>query len=201
MFFLRKPTTAELDRILAGCPGAPLTYDAVGATRSTPPSGFYVDRYAVDLGRGDDAFARACAAVRAFVMYPRPWTEVHRAFDEPHQGAEFVAAIRHMGFWSANPCRVVYKLDQPGDDEDPCQRYGFALGTLDGHVEAGEERFEVCRDTRTDVVSYRVVAFSHPRVLLARLGTPIARMLQRRFGRESRQAMVAAVANRPGPPA
>ena len=53
------------------------------------------------------------------------------------------------------------------------------------------------RDTRTDVVSYRVVAFSHPRVLLARLGTPIARMLQRRFGRESRQAMVQAVADRP----
>lgn len=210
MFYLTRPTPAELDRVLAGCADAPLTYQAVGATRSTPPSGYYVDRYHVDLGRGADAFARARAAVRQFVMYPRPWTEVRRAFDEPHQGAEFVAAIRHMGFWSANPCRIVYTIDEPGaettgepgaepggapgDANDPCQRYGFALGTLDGHAETGEERFEVCRDTRTDLVSYRVLAFSRPRVLLARLGTPIARMLQRRFGRESRQAMVQAVA-------
>jgi uncharacterized protein (UPF0548 family) len=191
MFYLTRPTTAELDRVLAGCAGAPLTYDAIGATRATPPSGYYVDRYAVDLGRGADAFAAACDAVRRFVMYPRPWTAVQRAFDEPHQGAEFVAAIRHMGFWSANPCRIVYTMDET---DETAQRYGFALGTLEGHVETGEERFEVSRDTRTDVVSYRVVAFSRPRVLLARLGTPIARMLQRRFGRESRQAMVKAVA-------
>jgi len=209
MFYLTRPTTAELDRVLAGCPSTRLTYDAVGATRGTPPAGYYVDRYAVDLGRGADAFARACAAVRQFVMYPRPWTSVHRAFDAPHEGAEFVAAIRHLGFWSANPCRIVYTIDDsgdapdgapgdpPGDQGAPRQRYGFALGTLDGHVETGEERFEVCRDTRTDVVSYRVVAFSRPRVLLARLGTPIARTLQRRFGRESRQAMVQAV-TRPG---
>jgi uncharacterized protein (UPF0548 family) len=196
MFYLTHPTPAELDRVLAGCADAPLTYDAVGATRRTPPSGYYVDRYDVDLGRGADAFARARAAVRQFVMYPRPWTEVRRAFDEPHQGAEFVAAIRHMGFWSANPCRIVYTIDETAGANDPCQRYGFALGTLDGHVETGEERFEVCRDTRTDVVSYRVLAFSRPRVLLARLGTPIARMLQRRFGRESRQAMVQAVSTR-----
>lgn len=192
MFYLTRPTTAELDRVLAGCAGAPLTYDAVGATAATPPSGYYVDRYAVDLGRGAGAFAAACDAVRRFVMYPRPWTAVHRAFDEPHEGAEFVATIRHMGFWSANPCRIVYTMN--GTD-DTGQRYGFALGTLDGHVETGEERFEVCRDTRTDVVSYRVVAFSRPRVWLARLGTPIARMLQRRFGRESRQAMVQAVSS------
>lgn len=193
MFYLTRPSTAELDRVLSGCAGAPLTYDAVGATRATPPSGYYVDRYAVDLGRGPDAFAAACDAVRRFVMYPRPWTAVHRAFDEPHQGAEFVAAIRHLGFWSANPCRIVYTMNET---DETAQRHGFALGTVDGHVETGEERFEVCRDTRTDVVSYRVVAFSRPRVLLARLGTPIARMLQRRFGRESRQAMVQAVAGR-----
>jgi uncharacterized protein (UPF0548 family) len=201
MFYLNRPTTAELDRVLAGCAGAPLTYDAVGATRGTPPSGYYVDRYAVELGRGAGAFERACDAVRRFVMYPRPWTAVHRSFDEPHQGAEFVAAIRHLGFWSANPCRIVYTLDEaagaPAGEDRLCQRYGFALGTLDGHAETGEERFEVCRDTRTDVVSYRVVAFSRPRVLLARLGTPVARMLQRRFGRESRQAMVQAVTARP----
>lgn len=196
MFYLGKPTAAELDRVLAGCASAPLTYRAVGATRAAPPAGYYVDRYQVELGSGADAFARARAAVDAFVMYPRPWTEVRRAFDQPYQGAVFVAAIRHLGFWSANPCRIVYTVDQPGDADDPVQRYGFALGTLAGHAETGEERFEVYRDTRTDIVGYRVVAFSRPRALPARLGTPIARMLQRRFGRESRAAMALAVTGR-----
>lgn len=193
MFYLTRPTTAELDRVLAGCAGAPLTYDAVGATRATPPPGYYVDRYAVDLGHGATAFDRACDAVRRFAMYPRPWTAVHRAFDEPRTGADFVAAIHHLGFWSANPCRIVYTIDE---SDEAGQRRGFALGTVEGHAETGEERFEISWDTRTDMVSYRVVAFSRPRALLARLGTPIARRLQRRFARESRQAMLHAVAGR-----
>lgn len=202
MFYLREPSQAEVERVLAGCAGAPLTYGAVGATRDTPPPGYHVDRYAVELGRGADVFEAACQAVRAFAMYPRPWTRVHRAFDEPHAGAEFVAVIRHLGFWSANPCRIVYVIDQVDDGADGApawQRYGFALGTLAGHAETGEERFEVYRDTRTDVVGYSVVAFSRPRALLARLGAPIARALQRRFGRDSRRAMVQAViARSPG---
>jgi uncharacterized protein (UPF0548 family) len=204
MFYLREPSVAELERVLAACAGAPLTYQAVGATRDTPPPGYHVDRYAVELGRGAEVFERARDAVRSFAMYPRPWTRVHRGFDEPHPGADFVAVIRHLGFWSANPCRIVYVTDQM--DRDPGgapvrQRYGFALGTLAGHAETGEERFEVYRDTRTDVVGYGVVAFSRPHALLARLGTPIARALQRRFGHDSRRAMVQAASGPPLPPA
>lgn len=194
MFFLTRPTPAALDRILAGCADAPLTYTAVGATRSTPPAGYYVDRYEAELGRGEDAFARARAAVDRFVMYPQPWTHVHRTFEKPHDGAMFIAVIRHLGFWSANPSRIVYTLDET---DAGIQRYGFALGTARGHAETGEERFEVSWDTRTDSVTYRVVAFSRPYALLARLGTPIARALQKRFARQSRQAMIDAVSGRP----
>lgn len=198
MFFLTRPSPATLDRILADSADAPLTYDAVGATRGTPPAGFYVDRYDAELGRGAEAFERARAAVDRFVMYPRPWTEIHRAFETPHEGAMFVTVIRHLGFWSANPSRIIYTIDQSGDETGAgTRRYGFALGTVAGHAETGEERFEVSWDTRTDVVTYRVVAFSRPYELLARLGTPIARALQRRFGRQSRQAMIDAVSGRP----
>lgn len=194
MFFLTRPAPAALDRILADCADAPLTYAAVGATRSTPPAGYYVDRYDAELGRGEDAFARARAAVDRFVMYPRPWTHVHRSFEKPHDGAMFVAVIRHLGFWSANPARIVYTMDEA---DAHTRRYGFALGTALGHAETGEERFEVSWDTRTNLVSYRVVAFSRPHELLARLGTPIARALQKRFARQSRQAMADAVSSRP----
>jgi uncharacterized protein (UPF0548 family) len=194
VFFLTRPSPAALDRILAGCANAPLTYAAVGATRGTPPAGYYVDRYDAELGLGAEAFARARAAVDRFVMYPRPWTEIHRTFEKPHEGAMFVALIHHLGFWSANPSRIIYTVDETGAET---RRYGFALGTVAGHAETGEERFEVSWDTRTDMVSYRVVAFSRPYEPLARLGTPIARALQRRFGRQSRQAMTDAVSSRP----
>lgn len=194
MFSLTRPDPAALDRILAGCADAPLTYSAVGATRDATPAGYYVDRYDAELGRGEDAFAAARMAVDRFVMYPRPWTHVHRTFEKPHDGALFVAVIHHLGFWSANPCRIVYTLDET---DAGVQRYGFALGTVRGHAETGEERFEVSRDTRTDTVTYRVVAFSRPYAPLARLGTPIARALQKRFARQSRQAMRDAVSSRP----
>lgn len=194
MFFLTKPSPATLDRILTDCADAPLTYDAVGATRSTPPAGFYIDRYDAELGRGAEVFERACAAVDRFVMYPKPWTEIHRNFEKPREGAMFIALIRHLGFWSANPSRIVYTVDETGGET---RRYGFALGTVTGHAETGEERFEVSWDTRTDVITYHVLAFSRPYELLARLGTPIARALQRRFGRQSRQAMIDAVSGRP----
>jgi uncharacterized protein (UPF0548 family) len=65
------------------------------------------------------------------------------------------------------------------DDES---RYGFAYGTLPGHPERGEEAFHVVR-TGDGEVSFEVVAFSRPADRLARLGSPIARLIQTRVTR------------------
>jgi uncharacterized protein (UPF0548 family) len=47
---------------------------------------------------------------------------------------------RHLGVWSLNACRIAYTIEE----ETPLlRRYGFAFGTLPGHVERGEERFTV----------------------------------------------------------
>jgi uncharacterized protein (UPF0548 family) len=113
-------------------------------------------------------------------------------------GDVFITAIAHFGFWSLNPCRIVYVVDEAphGTEVDagaPFHRFGFALGALEGHVEAGEERFTVVWDRRTDAVRFDVVAFSSPRALLARAGRPIARWLQRRFHRDSKRRMVRSV--------
>jgi len=71
--------------------------------------------------------------------------------------------------------------------------FGFAYGTLPGHVERGEERFlvEIADD---DSVRYDILAFSQPKHLLTKIGYPFVRRLQKRFGRESSAAMVRAVA-------
>jgi hypothetical protein len=46
---------------------------------------------------------------------------------------------------------------------------------------------------RDNAVWYDILAFSRPRQLLARLGYPLVRRLQRRFGRDSAAAMRRAV--------
>lgn len=80
------------------------------------------------------------------------------------------------------------------DEAGPPRRFGFAYGTLPGHVESGEERFVVEWREDDDSVWYDILAFSRPRHLAARAGYPLARGLQARFRRDSAAAMVRAVA-------
>ncbi len=95
---------------------------------------------------------------------------------------------RSMGLWWLNACRIVYVIDE----EEPIRRYGFAYGTLPDHAGSGEERFLIEMDETGDVW-YDILAFSRPHHILARLGYPAVRVVQKRFGRESAVAMIEAV--------
>ena len=75
---------------------------------------------------------------------------------------------------------------------DEPRRFGFAYGTLPGHVEQGEERFLVER-TDDDTVWYDILALSRPRHILTKIGYPFVRRLQKRFGRESAATMLRVV--------
>lgn len=204
MFFLRRPTAKTLDALGREQSDLPFTQPEVGATRSqsfAAPKGFDVDRYGVVLGHGGETFERACAAIRRFDMYPPGWTTIHYpdGASELQKDMVFVAVIRHFGFYSALPCRIVYTVNDAGDDagadvingaSKSALRFGFALGTLPGHAECGEERFEVSWNRSDDTVRYDVLAYSRPRALLARLGYPIVRALQKRFARDSQANML-----------
>ena len=61
-------------------------------------------------------------------------------------------------------------------------RIGFAYGTLPGHPERGEESFRVVRG-HDDTIRFEVVAFTRPADPLARLGSPITRLMQKRITR------------------
>src|SRR6266542_3848242 len=62
-----------------------------------------------------------------------------------------------------------------------------------GYGEGGEETFIIERLHADDSVWYDLRSFSRPGQPLTTLGYPIARMLQKRFARESPQAMLKAV--------
>ena len=162
-----------------------VTYDAVGATaRGETPPGFTSDHNRQLLGRGPQAFERARAAVRAWTMFPSPWTAIEPAHAPIEKDGVVAVHVRVLGLWWLNASRIVYVIDEP-------RRFGFAYGTLPGHAERGEERF-VVEWLEDDTVWYDLRAFSKPRHLLARLAYPITRAYQRRFGRASKAAMARA---------
>ena len=56
-------------------------------------------------------------------------------------------------------------------------------------IEAGAERFLIEWDTVSSVVAYDILAYSRPRHLLAKLGYPLVRRLQKRFAEDSMRAL------------
>ena len=113
-------------------------------------------------------------------MYGAPWLELHPHTPRLEPGATFGILARHLGFYSLSTARIVYVVDTP-------TRYGFAIGTLPGHLERGEERFLV--ELRGGSVWYDLLALSRPQHPLVWLGDPFARYMQRRFAHDSVRAM------------
>ena len=162
------------------------SYREVGATRSRPPAGYNVDHNSIQIGQGAKVFRRAIEAVQRWEMFNLGWVQIAWPNTPIEPGATVAMIARHFGFWSINACRIVYTIQAE-------RRYGFAYGTLPNHVEHGEERFTVEWRPADDSVWYDILAFSRPKHILAVLGYPLSRRLQRRFARDSKQAMLRAV--------
>jgi len=189
MLSLRKPSVDAMQRFLSAQAKLPFTYEAVGATAETPPAGYVVDRTRIKLGEGEPVFRSAIAALRRWEQFRLGWVEAWPS-DTPIQEGEVVAVMgRAIGVWWLNACRVVYVVDEAG----PISKFGFAYGTLPGHVESGEERFLIEWDKSDNSVWYDIIAFSRPNQFSARLGYPVVRRLQKRFGRDSAASMLRAV--------
>lgn len=184
---LRNPTASDLEAFRQTQSRLPLSYHEVGATVGTMPPGYAHDRNAAVIGRGEAAYLRAVDGLRNWKMFPAEWTRVHAV--EPGQKKKGVIAVvfHLLGMYWCSAARIVYEVDEtatPGI----LKRSGFAYGTLPGHVECGEERFTVALHESGEVV-YELCAFSRPRYWMARLFHPLARRWQRKFVRESQQAL------------
>lgn len=188
----RQPTRDEIRAFLARQKGRPFSYPEAGASRGDPPQGYDVDHNRVRLGEGPAAFAAACEAIRTWRMGRLGWVEL-QAPDEARMeaGLEVAMLVHRFGLWWLNAARIVYTVDE----DSPVRRFGFAYGTLEDHVEMGEERFTV-EQLADGSVWYDLYAFSRPRLWLVRLARPLARRLQRRFQVESKAAMERAVRER-----
>lgn len=196
MFLARRPSGQTIERFLRDSQDLPLSYGPIGlvsaeSARSEdrvlprPPVPQGVDDAVVAIGHGQADFERARTALMAWRQFDIGWVETFPREAPLAVGSVVAVLIHHLGFWSLNGCRVLYRVGSTSDEA----RFGFAYGTLTNHAEAGEELFEVFIDPQTDEVMYRIRAMSWPRATLARVGQPIVRALQARFRRDSAAAM------------
>ena len=168
MILLRKPSDARIGRFLDDQRSLPFSYPEVGASREGAPPGYPVNQLRGRLGVGPETFARAVEALRRWKMYETGWTKLCWP-DAPITGGTVVGVLgRHFGLWSLNACRIVYVIEEK--EALLLKRYGFAFGTLPGHVERGEERFTVEWHRADDSVWYEVFAFARPAHPLASVG-------------------------------
>ena len=186
MFLLTRPSAAQIETFLKEREVDSFSYDEIGATRESPPSGYDIDHNRIMIGRGEDDFEAAKTAIRQWKMFDVPGLELFYSNTPIETGRSVAPLARHLGFYSLNSCRIVYVIDE-------AERFGFAYGTLTEHAEIGEERFTVEFHRDTGEVWYDIFAFSRPGHLLVKLGYPLSRFLQKRFAAASKDAMRRAV--------
>lgn len=186
MFLLTEPTKNRIQQFIDTQSELPFSYDEVGATRDRNVAGYPINQYRVEIGKGEDVFTRAVITLRKWSMYNLSWTKLCWPDSPIQEGAVVAILARHYGFWSLNACRVIYSLEESGS----LMRNGFAFGTLPDHSEQGEEQFTIEWDRKSNTVWYELYAFARPIHPLAILGWPIAHQIQRRFARESGQAII-----------
>jgi uncharacterized protein (UPF0548 family) len=189
MFLAMRPHNEVVLDFLARQKNQPFSYPEEGASRLVAPEGYNVDHNRIMLGEGRETFAKAVQAVKDWKMFEMDWVEITPKELPIVEGSSVAIIVRHFGVWSLNAARIVYVIDERG----ALDRFGFAYGTLGGHVEQGEERFSVEYHSEDNSVWYDLLAFSRPRHILAKLGYPISRQLQKRFARDSLKAMKRAV--------
>lgn len=180
---LRKPDPERIRTRLRRLAKLPLTYWERGATDwARLPAGYGHALTEGVVGHGATDWAAARHALRTWKVVPAgEWVEL---YPEPRvrPGAQVMVCFRLFGGWWTSPCRVVYVVDEPN-------RFGFAYGTLPGHVEQGEERFLVERDPATGLVTYSVRAMARAMHPGAKALPGLVAKLQTRFRAESVDAV------------
>jgi uncharacterized protein (UPF0548 family) len=152
---------------LADLASRQLTYEPRGCTQDGPlPPGYQHLEVERRLGAGDAAYRRACESLMTFGpqrgLGLRPQATAPRAA----VGVDVLSRLAALGV----PCRIVWTMDT-------ANRTGFGYGTLEGHIESGEEGFLIER--RGDFVYAVVRAYTRPGGWLTRLGGPVTWRLQR----------------------
>lgn len=152
-----------------------VTYPEVGATAGDLPGGYHHLRESRVVGHGRADFDRAADDLLRGEVQRRSGIAIELSDVPLHEGSQVRMRLRVGPMHVDAPCVVVWAARS-------ADRCGFAYGTLPGHPERGEERFELHLEASGDV-TFTIVAFSAPARWFTRLGAPVGRLVQRRMTR------------------
>jgi uncharacterized protein (UPF0548 family) len=143
-----------------------LTYAPQGLTLDGPmPSGYHHLEVERRLGAGEAAYRSVCEALMTYAPQRGLGLRPKAAAPRAAVGVDLLSRLVVLPV----PCRIVWVVEGP-------DRTGFGYGTLEGHVESGEEGFLVER--RGDDVYAVVRAYARPASWLTRLGGPLTWLAQ-----------------------
>ncbi len=112
MFLLRKPDYEAIAQFVNSQKDLPFSYPEIEATRtSIAPKGYVADLYRVKLGEGEEAYRRAVDALRDWRQFGLGWTSLHPPGAGIEAGSVVAVLVRHFGFRSLNPARIVYTVE------------------------------------------------------------------------------------------
>ncbi len=188
MISLRKPSPESIRHFLLQQDKLDFTYSGFDTADENPPIGYVTDHTRIQLGVGQQVYDAAKTALRQWDQFQLSWVEGGPKGTPVQKGQVVSVLARAVGLWWLNACRIVSVVDESGS----INRFGFTYGTLPGHIAFGEERFLVEWHHSDNKVWYDILAYSRPNHILARLGYPMVRWTQKKFGRESSAAMLAA---------
>src|ERR1700730_6358398 len=99
MLLLRRPTGEKVGEFLAVQAKFDFTYPEVGATATTPPSGYVVDHTRRKLGEGEAVYLAAKAALGNWEQFRLGWVEAWPPGASIRVG-EVVGSVAHcLGLW------------------------------------------------------------------------------------------------------
>ena len=133
--------------------GRGLSYAPGGATRPgderwTPPPGFRAHERTVVVGRGQEHWTAAAAALLEWGVKTRSGFRIRpdgASGTRVELGADYWLVASFGPLAVREPARVVAVEERP-------DRRGFAYGTLEGHPVSGEEAFILSRTPEDDVL-------------------------------------------------
>lgn len=191
MFKLTRPTDLDIERSVVTASRREVMNlehlnESGGVGRDGLRRGFLHDHMRTKIGEGRLAFEAGIQALLVWTQFDLGWVRVANPQAKIEVEQVVAVEVRSLGLWSMNLSQIVAVIRTDS-------RFGFIYKTTPGHVEEGEERFEVLLDEKSDAVWYETEAVSRPRNLMALLGYPITRGFQHRFARDSHGRMNLAV--------
>lgn len=146
------------------------------------PSGFHVGHDVADLGTGPGTFERARCALARWQVHIGAGVEPTPPDIDLAVGNTVALVTRQLGLWILAACRITSTVDTDVS-------FGFTYATLPDHPECGEESFTVTTKAGGGV-QFEIAATWRSDALVARLGSPVASIVQRRATQRYLDAMV-----------